>query len=181
MSLTLSRQERVLKKLEAAFVAGNRLAHAQKLAELVRAGQDVLPGAWAAHPLGDDWREFAQDSLRQWFDTRAGYVYFVRVPSAGGSTLKVGQTRQNPWDRLRQLNHEVLSQRPRLEEVLFTHDRWWLEAQLHRELKARGTHLTKEHFRAETSAAVALGQVAHDADVTLFAKAGLPSLLTPVV
>lgn len=181
MSLSSSRQELALKKLEALFIKGDRLAHAQKLAALVRAGQDVLPSAWQTHPLGDEWQEFSAETLRQWFDTRAGFVYFVRVPGPGGPTLKVGQTRQNPWERLRQLNHEVLSQSPRLEEALFTHDRWWLEAAMHRHLKDQGLHLSKEHFRVETPQAVALGRVAHDQDASLFTKAGLSPLLTPLV
>lgn len=165
--------------LERLFETNERLEYAKAFAQYVRAGQDAFPGAWLDHPLGDEWREFTLTTLQMWLAPRAGYVYLVHVPG-NPSTLKVGQTSQDPWRRLSQLNHEILVSKPALYDAVFTHDRWHLEAQVHHQLKGLGLHAGKEHFFADPQDTLTLVRKMHTHDEQLFYTAGVTELLPPL-
>jgi len=184
-SLRKPRAEAALKTLEHLFLGALAAKHAEYLARWVRSNASTGPAVqdvhalWREHPLGDEWREFALEGLQKWFDMRCGHVYVVRFSAAAGS-VKVGQTRQNPWARLKQLNHEAVVHPPALFDAVHTHDRWWLESCAHQALTLQGLHVAKEHFAVKPERALQLLTDLHAQDVQRFAALGLTQLTTPL-
>lgn len=132
-----------LDRLYAAFCAGDRKTHAETVVTAVRTGETDILSALLAHPLGDEWSDFAHLSLAERWQESAGHLYVVANPVTH-RFLKVGKTRLSVAQRLARLNNEAVIGQYECVQSWRVHDRHYLETQAHYALKDAPRF--KEHF-----------------------------------
>jgi hypothetical protein len=104
-----------------------------------------------AHPLGDEWYDFAQHALNLHFKKNQGYVYVAQSPQYP-EVFKVGKTAKSPTVRLQQLNNESVIYAFKLVASYPVHDRHFLERLIHKKLVAQGAVQLKEFFKLDLQA-----------------------------
>lgn len=142
----MQKESLILKKLYAAFQAGDATKHASLLCWLIRQGsQEVMPTI-RGHVLADDWLDFCQQSLNEFWAQRQGALYVVGNPVTP-EFFKVGKTGQDVQNRLRQLNNEAVIGTQVLVQSWLVHDRHYLERAAHASLGDLYRH--KEFFHTD--------------------------------
>jgi hypothetical protein len=117
------------------------------LCKLARRGHADLLATFDEHPLGDDWKDFAFEGLRNHFASSAGTVYVVTNP-VHVNLYKVGQTQGAVAERISSLNSAgVVGYFIAVTDVQVK-DRFAVEAAVHRVLRSReGSQSHKEFFQ----------------------------------
>lgn len=140
------------------------------IAKQVRLRVDIL-GALRSHPLADDLEDFAHLCVRSRLAHARGFVYLCSGHSHFG-LVKVGQTKLQPLERIKALNNESVLLPLELLWSLPVHDRFYVEATVHRRLRKEGVSRVKEFFaESQSRLAECIEQVAFT-DQKLFEQAG---------
>lgn len=154
-----------------AFSRQDSLSHGRLLARAIRTQDGSLSRALLEHPLGDEWLDFAQQSLSCWQAQDRGHLYVVTNPVTP-AFLKVGKTRLAPAQRLKRLNNEAVVGAFILVQAWAVHDRHYLEAAVHRSLNEFPRH--KEFFVSTWDVLCPRVSAVIDDDRARFERHGFP-------
>lgn len=159
-----------LRALWSHFEAGRAQRLASLLCREARLGRAAM-SCFVGHPLEDDWRDFASQSLQEYLQTRRGRVYVVTNPVNAG-LYKVGQTREDMAARLKSLNSAgVVGYFVEVHSVVVS-DRFYVERAAQRRL-AQSAARHKEFFQCDFGTAMQALQVAAAADEAALARLAL--------
>lgn len=150
--------------------------HALALCRLVRLSAVDVSSAIREHVLGDDWFDFALESLREHFARARGHIYLTASHDHPG-LIKLGKTGRPVADRIRALSRENVLHPFQLLHAVPVHDRHWVELRSHTVLQGQGVLRIKEFFAGELSHMRNCIEGALAADHRLFARQGLTSAL----
>lgn len=142
------------KRLVTAFLVDNAAAAAAIAVNALRHQEDLL-GAVQAHVMADELQDFLLTALQQRFALTAGFVYLATGPAHAG-LVKVGKTAKSPSQRLASLNSAAVLLPLGLEGFRAVHDRHWVEAETHRQLKRQHVAHVKEFFDERPAALLTL-------------------------
>lgn len=141
-----------LRALWGHFEASRSGPLAEVLCREARAGRSNVLDAFTSHPLADDWRDFAWQSLQDHFTQRQGRVYVAGNPVNPG-LYKVGQTKGSVDARFKSLTTAgVVGYFVEVSSKLVT-DRFEVERTAH-QLLAKQAPRHKEFFQCGYDLAV---------------------------
>lgn len=140
-------QSAVFGRLFNLFTSQNSADHGALLVESIRKGLSEASAEILSHSLGDEWLDFALDSVNKYWAIHQGHLYVAGNPVTP-AFVKVGMTGADPEKRISQLNNAAVIGSYICVESWAVHDRYYLERQAHLALKASGIASHKEHFAA---------------------------------
>lgn len=159
------------------FLNNDAPAHAQLLMRLIREAQTDVTGMIRAHPLGDEWMDFALGSVAERLTRTSGYIYLASTHDHEG-LVKLGKTGNSPHARMAGLSRENVLHDFVLLHAVRVHDRHWVETRTHRALSANGVPRIKEFFPEHGADYIACIAGVTEADRRLFESQGLGSCFT---
>jgi hypothetical protein len=163
MPITLSHP--TMKRLYSAFLAKDSSRHARIFVKTVRQGSLQISAEIRCHVLRDEWLDFLQLSLQDYWEERRGLVYVVANP-VYHDCFKVGKTTKSLTERIQQLNNESVIGAFVAVQQWTVHDCHFLEKESHRALVAH--HVHKEFFKGTYSVLCATVEKTIQRDIGLF-------------